>query len=172
MSDSDSMFSDDSDNEIFSEEFLNNLPEDSDKDCFFEASDSSTSTLILEEGQSFLTWKSAFSHIKQWSHQQGFFIQTGRSEKLQNECRKQTILCKYEGSYTNKSKKNKSKPSKTCKTNCKWHVNLSQPVKNNTNKLIYITTLLNEHFRHTLDPSICFFMMNKTFTKPMLDDIE
>ncbi|CAI2181465.1 7397_t:CDS:2 [Funneliformis geosporum] len=69
MSDSDSMFSDDSDNEIFPEEFLNNIPEDSDEDCFFEASDSSTSTLTLEEG---------------------------RSEKLQNERRKQTILCKYE----------------------------------------------------------------------------
>ncbi|CAI2186197.1 503_t:CDS:2, partial [Funneliformis geosporum] len=96
MSDSDSMSSDDSDNEFFPEEFLNNIPNDSDEDCFFEAT---------------------FSHIKQWSHQQGFFIWKGRSEKLQNKRRKQMILCKYKGSYTNKSKKNKSKPSKTCRTN-------------------------------------------------------
>ena len=53
MDDSDSMFSDDSDTEIFTNEFLNSIPEDSDEEEYsFEAienfnDDLSTLTLIL-----------------------------------------------------------------------------------------------------------------------------
>ena len=100
------------------------------------------------------------------------FYSKGRSETLLTERRKQTILCSCEGTYNNEAKKNKSKPSKTHRTNCKWHVNLSRPIKSNPNKLISITTLFNEHFGHSLDPSLCRFEMNKAFTKPMLEDIE
>ncbi len=84
MDDSDSMFSDDSDTEIFTNEFLNSIPEDSDEEEYsFEAienfnDDLSTLTLILEVGMTFLTWKSAYDHIKRWSLQQGFFIRQGR----------------------------------------------------------------------------------------------
>ena len=60
MDDSDSMFSDDSDTEIFTNEFLNSIPEDSDEEYSFEAienfnDDLSTLTLILEVGMTFLT---------------------------------------------------------------------------------------------------------------------
>ena len=84
MDDSNSMFSDDSDTEIFTNEFLNSIPEDSDEEEYsFEAienfnDDLSTLTLILEVGMTFLTWKSAYDHIKRWSLQQGFFIRQGR----------------------------------------------------------------------------------------------
>ena len=76
------------------------------------------------------------------------------------------------GHINNSIKKNKNKPSKSHWTNCKWHINLSQPVKNNPNRVISITTLFNEHFEHTLDPSMCYFEVKKAFIKPMLTDIE
>ena len=94
MDDSNSMFSDDSDTEIFTNEFLNSIPEDSDEEEYsFEAienfnDDLSTLTLILEVSMTFLTWKSAYDHIKRWSLQQGFFIRQGRCVKLENEHRK------------------------------------------------------------------------------------
>jgi len=112
-----------------------------------------------------LTWKSAFDYIKQWA----LFIQKGRSVKLLNECRKQTILCHCQGVNT---KKNQTKPSKSQRTNCKWHVNLSCPVQDNPNEIISITTLFNEHSEHSLDPAMCQFKMDKAFTKAMLEEIE
>ncbi|RIA98888.1 hypothetical protein C1645_812210 [Glomus cerebriforme] len=80
MNDLDSMLSDDSDTETFTNEFLNNIPDDSDEEEYsFEAIENSNNdlsilTLILEVGMTFLTWKSAYDHIKRWSLQQGFFI--------------------------------------------------------------------------------------------------
>ncbi|RIA89084.1 hypothetical protein C1645_738894 [Glomus cerebriforme] len=118
------MFNDDSDTETFTNEFLNNIPDDSEEEYPFEAiensnNDLSTLTLILEVGMTFLTWKSAYDHI---NSNKVFFIRQGRCVKLENERRKQTILCNCEGTYNNEAKKNKSKPSKTYRTNCKWKV--------------------------------------------------
>ncbi|CAB4436243.1 unnamed protein product [Rhizophagus irregularis] len=173
MDDSDSIFSDNSDAETFTDEFFNNILEDSDeKECSIETIDNSSDDLTLEVGMTFFTWKSAYDYIKRWSLQQGFFIRQGRCVKIENERRKQTIVCNCEGIYNNEAKKNKNKPSKTHRTNCNWHINLSRPIKNNSNKTIYVTTLLNEHFGHNLDPFLTRFEMNKAFTKPMLDDIE
>ncbi|CAB4422737.1 unnamed protein product [Rhizophagus irregularis] len=173
MDDSDSIFSDNSDAETFTDEFFNNIPEDSDEEeCSIETIDNSSDDLTLEVGMTFFTWKSAYDYIKRWSLQQGFFIRQGRCVKVENERRKQTIVCNCEGIYNNEAKKNKNKPSKTHRTNCNWHINLSRPIKNNPNKTIYVTTLLNEHFGHNLDPFLTRFEMNKAFTKPMLDDIE
>src|SRR5437016_6530703 len=146
MSDSESISSDSSDGEFYDEEFLRSIPEDSDDEGLESASSNvelNTPTLKLEVGSTFLTWKAAFEYIKNWAHQQGFYIRKGRSDKVQNKRRKQTILCRCEGVYNNNAKKNKSKPSKTQRTNCKWHVNLSQPVKNNENSVIFVTTLFN-----------------------------
>ena len=70
--------------------------------------------------------------------------------------------------YNNKS----NKSSKSHRTNCKWHVNLFRPIKNNPNDMIFITTLFNEHFGHDLDTSVYHFKASKAFTKPMLNDIE
>ena len=156
MDNTNSMSSDDSDTEYFPED----IPEDS--DCSDEEdhlespfnSNPSSPPLVLEVGSTFPTWKSAFDHIKQWSLQQGFFIRKGRSETLLNEHRKQTILC-CQGMN---NKKNQTKPSKSQR---KWHVNLSCPVKNNPNKMIFITTIFNENFGHSLDPAMCQFEMDK-----------
>ncbi|PKK56357.1 hypothetical protein RhiirC2_858640 [Rhizophagus irregularis] len=132
---------------------------------------SSNETLKLEVWMAFFTWKIAFNHIKQWAHQQGFGIRKERSEKIESKLRKQTIVYFCEGVYNNQSKKT-NKPSKTHCTNCKWHVNLSQPTKNNQNSMIFITTIVDEHSGHSLDPCACRFEADKVFTKPMLDDIE
>jgi len=65
-----------------------------------------------------------------------------------------------------------NKQTKSCRTNCKWHVNLSRPIKNNHDSLIFVTTLFNEYFGHNLDVSACYFKASKAFTKLMLKDIE
>ncbi|CAI2165063.1 7356_t:CDS:1 [Funneliformis geosporum] len=94
MSDSESFSSDD--DEFFTTDFPESIPEDSDssdgEDDSFYSYDISGSTLTLDDSSSFSSWKIAFQHIKQWAHQQGFFIRKGRSEKVQSERRKQTIV--------------------------------------------------------------------------------
>ncbi|CAB4438846.1 unnamed protein product [Rhizophagus irregularis] len=170
MSDSESFSSDDV--EFFPTDFPESIPEDSDssdgEDDDFYSYDISSSTLTLDVGLTFSSWKIAFQHIKQWAHQQGFFVRKGRSEKVQSERRKQTIVCHCEGVPNIKP----NKQTKSCRTNCKWHVNLSRPIKNNPDSLIFVTTLLNEHSGHNLDVSACHFEASKAFTKPMLKDIE
>ena len=76
MSDSESISSDNSNNEPFPNDFIESIPDDSEysdsEDDDFSY-DTNVSSLTLEVGLSFLTWKAAFSHIKLWAHQQGFF---------------------------------------------------------------------------------------------------
>ncbi|CAB4437205.1 unnamed protein product [Rhizophagus irregularis] len=171
MSDSEFMSSDDEIfDEAFDNDFIENIPNDSDSDGE-DNGGSSNETLKLEVGMAFLTWKIAFNHIKQWAHQQGFGIRKGRSEKIESKLRKQTIVYFCEGVYNNQSKKT-NKPLKTHRTNCKWHVNLSRPTKNNQNSMIFITTIVDEYSGHSLDPCARRFEADKAFTKPMLDDIE
>ncbi|CAB5357835.1 unnamed protein product [Rhizophagus irregularis] len=85
MSDNESMSSDDSDTELFNEEFLQNIPDDSyssnDDDCFKDTAQSN-STLKLEVNQTFFFWKVAFSYIKQWAHHQGFLFAKEDQKKL------------------------------------------------------------------------------------------
>ena len=132
MSDSESMSSDDSDIEFSTNDFIEHIPEDSDSSDGEEVDmDCDTSTLRLEVGLTFLTWKAAFKNVKQWAHNQCFTVRKGRSEKVDSKRKKQTIVCHCEGIHNNKSKKNKNKPSRSHWTGCKWHVNLSRPIKNN-----------------------------------------
>ncbi|PKK69900.1 hypothetical protein RhiirC2_780412 [Rhizophagus irregularis] len=146
MSDSESISSDGSNDAIFQNDFIESIPDDSD------SSESENDA--------------AFKHIKLWAHQQGFFVRKGRPEKVQSRRRKQTIVCRCEGVY------NQINHQKSHRTNYKWHVNLSWPIKNNLNDMIFITTLFNEHFGHNLDTSASYFEASKAFTKPMLNDIE
>ena len=92
MSDSESMSSDDSDNEFFTNDFIENIPEDSDSnDSEDDDTDCSTSSLKLEVGLTFPTWKAAFKNVKYWAHQQGFNVRKGRSENVDSKRKKQTI---------------------------------------------------------------------------------
>jgi hypothetical protein len=135
MNDSESLSSDNSNNENFPNDFIENIPDDSENEKEKEEEDDdlsyemNISSLTLEVGLSFLTWKAAFTHIRLWVHKQGFFIRKGRSEKIESKRRKQTIVCRCEGVYNNQSRKS----SKSHRTGCKWHVNLSRLIKNNPN---------------------------------------
>ncbi|PKK76962.1 hypothetical protein RhiirC2_771903 [Rhizophagus irregularis] len=91
MSDTESMSSDNSDNELFTEEFLENIPEDSDSsdnknnESYFNNTSYNTelnSTLRLEVGLTFLTWKAAFEYIKKWAHEQGFYGYTRMIQRI------------------------------------------------------------------------------------------
>lgn len=93
MSDSESMSSDDSDNEFFTNDFIENIPEDSDSSDDEEDMDCDT-PLKLEAGMTFPTWKAAFKNVKQWAHQQGFNVRKGRSEKV-NSKRKKADHCMF-----------------------------------------------------------------------------
>jgi hypothetical protein len=76
MSDIESMSSDDSDNDLFTEEFFENIPDDSDSsdsEVYFDNTAETNSNLTLKVSLTFPTWKAAFNHIKRWAHYQGFF---------------------------------------------------------------------------------------------------
>ncbi|GET62043.1 hypothetical protein RIR_jg12275.t1 [Rhizophagus irregularis DAOM 181602=DAOM 197198] len=65
MSDSEFMSSDDEIfDEAFDNDFIENIPNDSDSDGE-DNGGSSNETLKLEVGMAFLTWKIAFNHVKQ-----------------------------------------------------------------------------------------------------------
>ncbi|PKC00155.1 hypothetical protein RhiirA5_505346 [Rhizophagus irregularis] len=141
MSDTESISSDNSDNELFTEEFLKNISKD--------------------------------SNSSNNENNENYFNNTSYNTELNSTLRSWTRLCYYEEIvYKNDTKKNKAKPSKTHRSGCKWHVNLFQPIKNNPNGIISVTTLFNEHFEYVLDPLVCRFNADKAFTKSMLKDIE
>ncbi|GBC38883.2 protein FAR1-RELATED SEQUENCE 5-like [Rhizophagus irregularis DAOM 181602=DAOM 197198] len=141
MSDTESISSDNSDNELFTEEFLKNISKD--------------------------------SNSSNNENNENYFNNTSYNTELNSTLRSWTRLCYYEEIvYKNDTKKNKAKPSKTHRSGCKWHVNLFQPIKNNPNGIISVTTLFNEHFGYVLDPLVCRFNADKAFTKSMLKDIE
>ena len=70
MCDSESISSDNSNNEPFPNDFIEDISNyskfsDSEDDDF--SYDTNVSSLTLEVGLSFLTWKATFSHIKLWA---------------------------------------------------------------------------------------------------------
>ncbi|GBB84344.1 hypothetical protein RclHR1_10970005 [Rhizophagus clarus] len=72
MSDSE-FISNDDDTEVLTNDFIERIPDDSDlsdgEDNDSYSYNMSSSTLMLNVKLSFLTWKAAFQHIKQWAHQ-------------------------------------------------------------------------------------------------------
>ncbi|CAG8743195.1 30333_t:CDS:2, partial [Racocetra persica] len=71
-----------------------------------------------------------------------------------------------------KSKNKKQTNAITTKyINCKWHINLSQLVKNNTYKNIYIITLENK-YNHDLSYDRVLFFNDNKFTKEMVEQVE
>src|ERR1700740_1355056 len=81
--------------------------------------------------------------------------------------RKRTIYCRHSGQYKAKNPEN---PGTSVRQSCQWHINLSRPLKQNPNSLVYITTLVDEH-NHELSVEALQFEKLKAFTKEMQDDI-
>ncbi|PKK63026.1 hypothetical protein RhiirC2_789496 [Rhizophagus irregularis] len=122
--------------EFFTNDFTENIPDDSDdEDEDFYSYNMSGSALTLNVGLSFHTWKAAFQHINNGLINKEHLISHSK------------------------------KPSKSCHTNCKWSVNLSRPIKNNPGPLIFVTTFFNEHSTHNLDVFAYNFKESKAFMK-------
>ncbi|CAG8811945.1 3090_t:CDS:2 [Cetraspora pellucida] len=99
----------------------------------------------------------------------GFKTWLGRSTAMGTDkvMRKRTIYCRHSGQYKAKNPEN---PGTSVRQGCQWHINLSRPLKQNLNSLVYITTLVDEH-NHELSVEALQFEKLKAFTKEMQDDI-
>jgi len=131
-------------------------------------------------GQHFVTWDSAIDYVQKWCNIQGFQTRLNRSERnAEGEYRKLTIICQHSGNFrkpltelqTNKDKLSKEKIRKSIQMGCKVHINLSRPEKNNDNKYVFITTILNEHC-HELNCQLIDYENEVKMTEEMLKDIE
>ena len=135
----------------------------------------------LYTGQYFATWESAIAYVQKWCNTQGFQTRLGRSDRnAKGEYRKLTIVCQHAGKYrspltelqaNNNENSLQEKASKTVQINCKAHVNLSRPEKNNDNQYVFITTISNEHC-HELNCQRVNYENEVRMTEEMLKDIE
>ncbi|CAG8722427.1 7951_t:CDS:2, partial [Dentiscutata erythropus] len=81
-----------------------------------------------------------------------------------------SFVCRYAGKLQNKDKSHKTERSGSCRTNCKWKVNIYWSKSFNE---YHISTFTNIHTGHTLDATtIQFIPKNHKLTKEMLKDIE
>ncbi|CAG8849108.1 34363_t:CDS:1, partial [Racocetra persica] len=80
------------------------------------------------------------------------------------------MLCEYSGEYKSKNMQ-LTKEISTKYIKYPWHVNLSQPQKNNPNGNIYITTLDNSH-NHDLSSYRTKFFNNSELTQEIYDRVE
>ncbi|CAG8825925.1 24405_t:CDS:2, partial [Racocetra persica] len=103
-------------------------------------------------------WEEASDTLKLYSQYEGFKLRKGRVEKTSNgTIRKRTMLCEHSGKYKSKNIQ-LTKETSTKYIKCLWHVNLSQPQKNNPNGNVYITTLDNS-YNYDLSPYRTKFLM-------------
>ncbi|CAG8547072.1 20483_t:CDS:2 [Cetraspora pellucida] len=128
--------------------------------------------ITLKEEKSFFNFDDAEQQIRGYAEFKEFKTKLGWSTMIKTEngkiMRKRTILCHYSGRYQSK---NSTKSGKSIKLECPWHVNLSQPSKQNLNNYVYITTL-NDEYNHEMCPEALQFERDKVFTKEMRDDVE
>jgi hypothetical protein len=113
-----------------------------------------TESIELSVGSRFSSWEIAEHYIKEYGRQKGFAINRYRVEhhndkyQLPNSTdrlvKKRTFACEN----AEKHKPTKSKPIEqqrnkgSKKTDCKWHVNLSNPESSN---YVHITFIYFEH---------------------------
>ncbi|RHZ90138.1 hypothetical protein Glove_7g8 [Diversispora epigaea] len=98
----------------------------------------------------FITWQEAFDIIK-----------LGKKAK-------RTAQCEHRGNYIIKSA---SKQTTTKCIGCTWHINLSEPIAENSFNHVYITTFHNIH-SHNLNPNIIQFENNKQIPFEIMKKIE
>ena len=135
----------------------------------------------LHIGQHFTSWESAIDHVTTWCNLQGFTPRLDRSERSESmpkgEYRKLAIVCKHSGKLAKKplaelsSNNMKAKISKSIRLGCKAHVNLSRPEKNNVNRYVYVTTIVNEHC-HELNSQLLSYQKEIELTEEMVEDIK
>ncbi len=130
-------------------------------------------------GQYFVTWDSAIDYVQKWCNIQGFQTRLNRSERdAEGEYRKLTIICQHAGKsrkpltelQTNKEK-SKKKINKSIQIDCKAHINLSRPKRDNINQYVYVTTISNDHC-HELNCQLVDYENEVMLPEEMLKDIE
>ncbi|CAB4441874.1 unnamed protein product [Rhizophagus irregularis] len=111
-----------------------------------------TSSIDLSVGTRFSSWKVAEYYLKEYGRQKGFVIKkycveyhkNSSSNSCERPVKKRTLTCENSGKYKpNKTKSiahQRNKGSK--KTDCKWHVNLSNPESTN---YVHITFAYLQH---------------------------
>ena len=132
-----------------------------------------SSSSELHIGQYFSTWDSAIAYVKKWCNIQGFQTRLGRSSKCSSgEYQKLTIVCQHAGSRRSSiTEIQTNRVSTTIQMDCKAHINLSRPEKNNINQYIYVTTILNTHC-HELNRQLVDYENEVEMTEEMLKDIK
>ncbi|CAG8810028.1 1554_t:CDS:2, partial [Dentiscutata erythropus] len=95
----------------------------------------------------------------------------GRVKKNSNGIiRKRTMLCEHSGEYKPKNTQ-LTKETSTKYIKCPWHINLSQPQKNNPNGNVYITILDNTH-NYDLSSYRTKFFNDSELTQEMYERVE
>lgn len=130
-------------------------------------------------GQYFVTWECAIEYVQKWCNIQGFQTRLDRSKRnAEGEYQKLTIACQHSGrsrkpltELQTNSEKLKEKINKSIQMGCKAHINLSRPGKDNVNKYVFITTILNEHC-HELNCQLVDYENGAKMTEEMLKDVE
>ncbi|RHZ82619.1 hypothetical protein Glove_107g2 [Diversispora epigaea] len=123
----------------------------------------------LYKGKIFNTWQEAFDTIESWAKKQGFNVIYNRViRKPDGTFRKRTVQCEHQGDYVTKST---SKQTTTKRIGCTWHINLSEPIAENSFNHVYITTFHNTH-SHNLNPNIIQFGDNKQIPLEIMKEIE
>jgi len=130
-------------------------------------------------GQHFISWDSAIDYVQKWCNTQGFQTHLNRSERnAKGEYRKLAIICRHAGKpkkpltelQTNKEK-SKNKINRSVQMDCKAHVNLSRPEKDNDNQYVFVTTISNDHC-HELNCQLVNYENKVIMSEEMLKDIE
>ncbi|CAG8698076.1 10050_t:CDS:2 [Cetraspora pellucida] len=125
----------------------------------------------LYEGRVFQNWEEAVDTLTLYSQHEGFKLRKGCIEKASNRTiRKRTMLCEHRDEYKPRNIQ-LTKETSTKYIKCPWHVNLSQPQKNNPNGNVYLTTLNNDH-NHSLSPYRTKFFNDSELTQEMHERIE
>jgi hypothetical protein len=111
-----------------------------------------TSSIDLSVGIRFSSWEIAEYYLKEYGRRKGFVIKKYRveyhknlpSDSSERLVKKRTLTCENSGKYkpikTKSIAHQRNKGSK--KTDCKWHVNLSNPSSTN---YVHITFVNLEH---------------------------
>ncbi|CAG8610312.1 12499_t:CDS:2 [Ambispora leptoticha] len=128
--------------------------------------------LELYEGQTFQTAEEAYVIVESFAHSNGFGIRKGRVEKDSSNGREisRSFICRHAGKPSDKNKSYKTEESGSCRTDCKWKVNIYWNKRSNRYR---ISTFTSTHTGHTPDPTtIQFIPKNRKLTDEMLKDIE
>ena len=131
-----------------------------------------TFPIELSVGIRFSSWEIAEYYLKEYGRQKGFVIKRYRVEYHKDHAvKKRTLTCekagKYKPSKTKPIEHQRNKGSK--KTDCKWHVNLSNPECTN---YVHITFVFLEHNHEINTDNRIFTMAFRQFNENVMSEIE